>query len=87
MPGLAAGARSAGRGRHRREAHQALTALYTQHHRALFRLAVLLTGDLAAAEQIAEDAFAGMHGARRHLRDSDRALAYLRRAVVSRTRC
>ena len=91
MPGLAAGHaaghRRARHGSHRREADQALTALYARHYRALFRLAVLLTGDLAASERIAEDAFAGMHGAWRHLRDGDRALAYLRRAVVSRARC
>jgi RNA polymerase sigma factor (sigma-70 family) len=61
--------------------------LYDRHHRALIRLAALLTGDLAAAERITEDAFAGMHSAWRHLRDGDSALAYLRRTVVSRARC
>lgn len=77
----------AGHGRHRRDADQALTELYDRHYRALIRLAALLTGDLVAAEQITEDAFAGMHGAWRQLRDGDSALAYLRRTVVSRARC
>jgi RNA polymerase sigma factor (sigma-70 family) len=93
-PGRALHRRPSGSGKARRagprrgaEADQALTALYDRHYRALIRLAVLLTGDLAAAERITEDAFAGMHAAWRRLRDGDSALAYLRRTVVSGARC
>jgi DNA-directed RNA polymerase specialized sigma24 family protein len=67
-------------------ADQALNAFYAQHYPAVFRLAVLLTGDVAAAEQIADDAFADLHGSSRRLRDDDRGLTYLRRRVASGAR-
>ena len=56
--------------------------LYDAHYCALTRLAALLVSDVAAAEQIVQAAFAAMHGAWRHLRASDKALAYLLRKVV-----
>ena len=74
-------------GRHQREADQALTALYDRHYRALTQLAALLVDDCAAAEEVAQAAFAALHGVRRQLLDGDSALSYLRRAVISRARC
>ena len=44
-------------------------AAYRTQYRSLVRLAVLLTGDVAAAEQVVQDAFVAMHGAWRRLAD------------------
>ena len=78
--------RRARRGRHRWEADQALTALYDKHYWALTQLAVLLVDDIAVAEEVAQAAFVAMRGVWRQLLDGDRALSYLRRAVISRAR-
>ena len=53
------------RGRRRWDADQALTALYDRHYRGLTQLAVLLVDDVAAAEEVAQSAFAVLHGAGR----------------------
>ena len=52
----------------------------------LVRLSVLLVRDQATAEEVVQDAFVAMHGRWRWLRDHDKALAYLRQAVVNRSR-
>jgi RNA polymerase sigma-70 factor (sigma-E family) len=70
----------------RRDADEALVALYTAHYRSLVRLAALLLHDTAAAEDVVQDAFVAMHDSWRRLRDTDKALAYLRQAVVNRSR-
>ena len=75
--------RSGGR---RWDAEQALTALYDRHYRALTKLAVLLVDDIADAEEVAQAAFAALHGAGRLPPDGDRALSCLRRTVISRAR-
>ncbi len=64
----------------------AVEQLYAAHWRALVRLSVLLVHDQAAAEDVVQDAFVAMHGRWSRLRDPDKALAYLRRAVVNRSR-
>lgn len=64
------------------DADQAVAVLYHAHYGALTRLAALLVGDVAAAEETVQAAFAAMHGGWRDLRDSDKALAYLLRKVV-----
>ena len=64
------------------DADQAVDVLYHAHYRALTRLAALLVTDVAAAEEIVQAAFAAMHGAWQHLRDSEKALAFLLRKVV-----
>jgi RNA polymerase sigma-70 factor (sigma-E family) len=69
-----------------RDADEALVALYTAHYRSLVRLAALLLHDVAAAEDVVQDAFVAMHGSWRRLRDPEKALAYLRQAVVNRAR-
>jgi len=63
-----------------------VTALYAAHYQALTRLAALLLGETAAAEQVVQDSFVAMHAAGHPLRDGDRALRFLRRAVVQRAR-
>ena len=50
------------------------------------RLSVLLLRDQGAAEEVVQDAFVAMHGRWSRLRDPDKALAYLRQAVVNRSR-
>jgi RNA polymerase sigma-70 factor (sigma-E family) len=68
------------------DADEAVTALYAAHYRSLVRLGALLLRDVDAAEEVVQDAFVAMHGAWRRLRDPDKALAYLRQAVVNRSR-
>ncbi len=68
------------------DADTALEQLYAAHWRGLVRLAVLLLHDQGAAEEVVQDAFIAMHGRWRSLRDPDKALAYLRQAVVNRSR-
>jgi RNA polymerase sigma-70 factor (sigma-E family) len=60
--------------------------VYGAHRLALVRLAVLLVDDLATAEDVVQDAFAGL--VRRHASgaDVDHLLAYLRAAVVNNAR-
>jgi RNA polymerase sigma-70 factor (sigma-E family) len=64
----------------------AVEQLYAAHWRSLVRLSVLLVRDLGTAEEIVQDAFVAMHGRWSRLREPDKALAYLRRAVVNRSR-
>jgi RNA polymerase sigma-70 factor (sigma-E family) len=68
------------------DADAAVEELYAAHYRRLVRLAVLLVRDLETAEEVVQDAFVAMHGRWRSLREPDRALAYLRQAVVNRAR-
>src|SRR3954447_9621381 len=77
---------AAGRVDTRRDADEALVALYTAHYRSLVRIAALLLHDTAAAEDVVQDAFVAMHASWRRLRDPEKALAYLRQAVVNRAR-
>lgn len=68
------------------DAELAVTELYSAHYRSLVRLAALLVRDLGTAEEVVQDAFVAMHGGWHRLRDNDKALAYLRQAVVNRSR-
>ncbi len=68
------------------DADAAVEQLYAAHWRQLVRLATMLVHDQAAAEDLVQDAFVAMHGRWSRLRDPDKALAYLRQAVVNRSR-
>ncbi|WP_051467166.1 SigE family RNA polymerase sigma factor [Actinomadura oligospora] len=68
------------------DADQAVTALYSANYRSLVRLAAMLVRDAGTAEEVVQDAFVAMHGGWRRLRDPDKALSYLRQAVVNRSR-
>ncbi len=68
------------------DADRTVTALYSTHYKSLVRLAALLVRDVATAEEVVQDSFVAMHGGWRRLRDSDKALAYLRQSVVNRSR-
>jgi RNA polymerase sigma-70 factor (sigma-E family) len=67
-------------------ADRAVIELYSQHYRALVRLAALLVRDTPTAEEVVQDSFVAMHVGWQRLRDTDKALAYLRQAVVNRSR-
>ena len=67
-------------------ADRAVTELYALRYRELVRLAVLLVRDTPTAEEVVQDAFVAMHGGWARLRDAEKALAYLRQAVVNRSR-
>jgi RNA polymerase sigma-70 factor (sigma-E family) len=64
----------------------AVVELYSRHYRALVRLAALLVRDTPTAEEVVQDSFVAMHGGWQRLRDTEKALAYLRQAVVNRSR-
>jgi RNA polymerase sigma-70 factor (sigma-E family) len=60
--------------------------LYGTHYRGLVRLATLLLHDIASAEEVVQDSFVALHAGLHRLRDGDKALSYLRAAVVNRSR-
>lgn len=68
------------------EADRAVTELYSTHYRSLVRLAVLLVRDVGTAEEVVQDSFVAMHRGWHRLRDSEKALSYLRQSVVNRSR-
>lgn len=63
-----------------------LPELYRKQYRSLFRLALLLTGDPDAAEAVVVDSFAAWCRLRKRPQAEDRALPYLRRQLVTRSR-
>ena len=69
-----------------RNAVHETTALYTAHYRSMVGLAVLLVRDMSTAEEIVQESFVAMHTNWRRLRDSGKALWYLRQCVVNRSR-
>jgi RNA polymerase sigma-70 factor (sigma-E family) len=65
------------------DAEAAVTALYRVHAAGLIRLAVVMTGDHAAAEDIVQEAFLGLYRRFGSLTDPDKALSYLRASVLN----
>jgi RNA polymerase sigma-70 factor (sigma-E family) len=68
------------------DASEAVTEIYTVHYNQLVRLAVMLVHDVQTAEEVVQDSFEAMHLAWRRLRDTEKALSYLRQAIVNRSR-
>jgi RNA polymerase sigma-70 factor (sigma-E family) len=64
----------------------AVMGLYAQHYRALVRLAAMLVRDTSTAEEVVQDSFVAMHDGWHRLKDTEKALAYLRQAVVNKSR-
>jgi len=60
-----------------------LSDLYVAYAPDGIRLAFLLTGDRALAEDLVQDAFARLIGRLRHLRDPNAFWAFLRRTIVN----
>jgi RNA polymerase sigma-70 factor (sigma-E family) len=67
----------------RPERSVAISQLFVAHHRRLVGLASLLVDDRETAEDVVQDAFAGLYSRWRLLRDHEAAVAYLNRAVVN----
>src|ERR1700684_3111480 len=63
-----------------------VTELFRAHHLELVRLAVLIVGDLATAEDVVQDAFEQLHRRWRTLRKQSSALDYARSAVLNGSR-
>ena len=64
-------------------ARQHVTALYRAHALGLVRLAVLMVGDQATAEDVVQDAFLALYRRWPTLKDPARALAYARASVLN----
>jgi RNA polymerase sigma-70 factor (sigma-E family) len=60
-----------------------LSELYVAYAPDGIRLAFLLTGDRALAEDLVQDAFVRLVGRLRHLREPDAFWTYLRRTIVN----
>lgn len=60
--------------------------LYRTHRMQMVRLAILLVDDLASAEDVVQEAFAGLYRNWNGLRDRNAAIGYLRTAVVNGSR-
>jgi RNA polymerase sigma-70 factor (sigma-E family) len=65
------------------DAAEAVTALYQGHALGLVRLAVIMLGDVAGAEDVVQDAFLGLYRRWDSLADSSSALAYVRSSVLN----
>ncbi len=66
-------------------AKRRLDAAYLEHAPALGRLAYLLTGDAAVAEDLVQEAFVRAFARFAHLRRQEALAAYLRKTVVNLT--
>ena len=60
--------------------------LYRSHRMGMVRLAILLVDDVASAEDVVQEAFAGLYRNWGGLRDTAAAIGYLRTAVVNGSR-
>ena len=65
------------------DAGAALTDLYRLHALPLIRLAYVMLGDRQAAEDVVQDAFAGLYRRWGRLADQTKALQYLRSSVLN----
>ncbi len=65
------------------DATAAVTGLYRAHAVGLIRLAIVMLGDRAAAEDVVQDAFLGLYRHWSGLTDPGNALPYVRSAVLN----
>ena len=65
------------------EAAEAVTALYGAHAVGLIRLAVVMLGDRAAAEDVVQEAFCGLYRRWGQLADTAKALGYVRASTLN----
>lgn len=61
----------------------AVTAFYRDHALGLIRLAHVMLGDKAAAEDVVQEAFCGLYRRWQYLADPGKALPYLRASVLN----
>jgi RNA polymerase sigma-70 factor (sigma-E family) len=64
-------------------AAEAVTALYREHALGLVRLAHIMLGSRTAAEDVVQEAFAGLYRRWAYLTDPAKALGYVRSAVLN----
>jgi RNA polymerase sigma-70 factor (sigma-E family) len=67
----------------RADAANAVTALYQAHAVSMIRIALLMLGDRAAAEDVVQDAFLGVFRRWHGVNDPGKAEAYIRSAVLN----
>jgi RNA polymerase sigma factor (sigma-70 family) len=79
----AAGPATAGLETARPDVARAVTDLFSAHHLDLVRLALLMVGDLAVAEDVVQDVFERLHRRWPSLRDGTSGLAYARASVLN----
>jgi RNA polymerase sigma-70 factor (sigma-E family) len=60
--------------------------MYGAQYRPMVRMSAILLGDTGTAEEVVQEAFIAVHAAWRRLRDVDKAVPYLRRSVLNRSR-
>lgn len=82
MTGVAGGACGLG-GAERGDVAGAVADLFRGYHLDLVRLALVMTGDLATAEDVVQDAFERLHRRWPGLRQQDSGLAYVRSSVLN----
>ena len=68
------------------DADWAVTALFRDHHLELVRLALVMVGDMATAEDVVQDAFEHLHKRWSRLREPASGLAYARSSVLNSCR-
>lgn len=68
------------------DADSAIAALFDAHWARMVRVAVVMLGNLEAAEDAVQDAFLGVHAAWGRVRDREQAVGYLHRSVVNTAR-
>jgi RNA polymerase sigma-70 factor (sigma-E family) len=61
----------------------AVTSLYQAHAVQFVRLAVVMLGDRVAAEDVVQEAFCALYRRWRHLNEQEKALSYVRSAVLN----
>jgi RNA polymerase sigma-70 factor (sigma-E family) len=61
----------------------AVAALYAEHALSLVRLAHIMLGNPAAAEDVVQEAFCGLYRRWPHLHDHAKALGYVRSSVIN----
>ncbi|HEY2240668.1 MAG TPA: SigE family RNA polymerase sigma factor [Streptosporangiaceae bacterium] len=66
-----------------RDAEAAVEALYQGYAPGLIRLAYVMLGDRPAAEDVVQEAFCGLYRRWQYLAGPDRALSYVRSAVLN----
>ena len=66
------------------DAARAVTDLYLAHAVTMIRIALLMLGDRAAAEDVVQDAFLGLYNRWHRLNEPVKAEAYIRSAGTQR---
>ncbi|MEV4802545.1 SigE family RNA polymerase sigma factor [Nonomuraea sp. NPDC049421] len=60
-----------------------VASIFAEHHVGLVRLALIMVGDQATAEDVVQEAFERTCAGRVRLRDADKLLSYVRSAVLN----